>query len=236
MNDLHEELNMIEKELNDIEKDLNHLILSDKVDDLEEVFQKLEIKDKKTCNKCKNLFIPKNGNRDNCYDCNPSKKCPHGKMKGRCKMDGCYGKEICEHKEHYLKCSICNPGVKELDKLNRILRNILNNKKIQEKTEKFASEMLGLENFVEIKEMIKKKFEICEKEFGKIDNYQIDHIKPKSKFDLKKKEEFMKCSHYSNLQILPKSTNLKKINAWTPENEIFWLENISMKKYESIYM
>jgi len=40
--------------------------------------------------------------------------------------------------------------------------------------------------------------------------YHIDHIIPCSIFDLSKEEEQRKCFHWSNLQILEASENLKK--------------------------
>jgi len=42
--------------------------------------------------------------------------------------------------------------------------------------------------------------------------YHIDHIIPCSSFDLEKSEEQEKCFHYTNLQILTASENLKKSN------------------------
>jgi hypothetical protein len=48
--------------------------------------------------------------------------------------------------------------------------------------------------------------------YGKI--WEIDHIKPCSKFDLTKEEEQKLCFHYSNLQPLSITDNRKKYNKY----------------------
>ena len=67
------------------------------------------------------------------------------------------------------------------------------------------------------------------------ENIHIDHIKPVSIFNLDDPDEFMKCSHYTNLQPLFIKDNLEKHNKWTSENEIFWKENICNKEYIQLY-
>ena len=187
----------------------------------------------KTCVRCYGEFIPRNGNCDLCTTCKKPNKCVHGTSKGRCKIDGCFGNEICKHKQHNQKCSICKPGVKELDKLNSIMRKIITKlslynyeyKNVEEldeyfikwhqKTKKFIIELWQVDNFIEVilicLEFIKSYKELNEKDFN-IKYYQIDHIMPKSKFNLINKDEFNICCNYKNLQILDKRENLKKSN------------------------
>ena len=184
----------------------------------------------KTCCKCGIIFLAKNGNVEYCLDCkSPSVKCPHGTKKGRCKIDGCFGNEICEHKNHNQKCPICKPGVLEADKLNKLLFSLMNGKKIREASRNFILEHIGMDDIDEVKEYFTKKLEGLN-----ISKCHLDHIKPKSKFDLSK--ELNECCNYSNLQFINKKDNLKKNNKWTDENELYWIENIKNKKNYSIIL
>ena len=56
----------------------------------------------------------------------------------------------------------------------------------------------------------------------KIKGYDIDHIKPISKFNIFKEEELKQCLHYTNLRPLLSIDNKKKSNKWTKEDEIEW--------------
>lgn len=64
----------------------------------------------------------------------------------------------------------------------------------------------------ELKPHIEKKFKAgwSWKDWGSV--FELDHIKPCSKFDLSKQEEFKKCFHFSNLQPLEKFLNRSKYN------------------------
>lgn len=113
----------------------------------------------KQCVRCYEEFVPRNKHCDLCSVCKKPNKCQHGTSKGRCKIDGCFGNEICEHKQHNQKCVICRPGVKELDKLNSIIRRIINKLaqnsddkcvKIQQKTKDFLMESWCVQTFDEV--------------------------------------------------------------------------------------
>lgn len=82
---------------------------------------------------CGNSFTSKNGRLkcDKCYI--PRPKCPHGTKKGRCKIDGCDGNEICDHKNHKQKCHICKPNMHIVDNLNAKIISFMKGKKIQKK-------------------------------------------------------------------------------------------------------
>jgi len=51
--------------------------------------------------------------------------------------------------------------------------------------------------------------------FENYPEWQIDHIKPISKFDLNNADEIIECFNYKNLQPLWKIDNLKKSTKWT---------------------
>ncbi len=211
---------------------------------IRQIYEILIYNMKANCIRCLKDFIPRNGNCNICTDCKKPNKCIHNTTKGRCKIDGCFGNEICEHKEHKQKCHICKPGVKILDKLNNILRklikNICENKpiKIRENTKLFIINIFYLNTFDDVINIWKNKIEIYEKHYNEklnLSYYQIDHVKPKSKFNLLNTEDFSKCCHYSNLQIVNKKDNLRKNNKWTDEDDLFWNNNILYKNYNNIY-
>jgi hypothetical protein len=168
----------------------------------------------------------------NCIECNGNGICEHKKRKSECKI--CEGSQICKHKknkkycrdcfgsvfcEHDISkyvCKICNP-IKHLISLQRRRINyILKDKKSVSKT-KHTIEYLGCsEEFLFT--YITSKLTDDMKEFG----YEIDHIKPISKFNLEDEEELLKCCHWSNLQPLLIKDNRFKSNKWTDEDEIQW--------------
>jgi hypothetical protein len=202
----------------------------------------------KICIQCYVNFVPRNRNCDLCTTCKKPNKCEHGTTKGRCKIDGCFGNEICEHKQHKQKCPVCKPGVKELDKLNSIMRKIIlkiykhtvqsaaeltnHFTKLQDNTKHFIMKLFAVETFTDVIEICKKQIIAYEEHYKHpldIKYYQIDHIKPKSKFDLSNVDEFSKCCHHTNLRIVDKHVNLSKNNKWSDDDEIFWNENIIFK-------
>ena len=188
----------------------------------------------KTCKSCQVSFIPRNGNVCYCIDCKkPSIKCPHGTKKGRCKIDGCFGNEICEHKNHKQKCNICKPGVLVADKLNKCIINLITDKKIKKDTIDFILNYVGIRDIDDVKNYFKQKLELTG---HTIDKCQLDHIRPKSMFNLANPKELLECCSYSNLQFLEASVNLRKCNKWSSENEEYWLKNITNKKHYDIYI
>lgn len=167
------------------------------------------------CDTCFIEFIAKNANTFNCNKCKkPTNKCVHGTTKGRCKIDGCYGNQICEHKQHYLKCSICNKELYEINKLNSHIRNMMKGVNIKNSTKDNIIKYTSIENLEELKKHLLKSLGN-----NNIKDYQLDHIKPKSAFNLKCTEEFMECCHYSNLQFIYRKDNIIKGKKWTEEDE-----------------
>lgn len=97
-------------------------------------------------------------------------------------------------------------------KLNRILRSRFSNSFLKNAKSGSAVKDLGC-SIEELKIYLEKQF------LGGMnwDNHtrngwHIDHIIPISKFDLSKREEFLKACNYSNLQPLWSEDNLKKSN------------------------
>ena len=55
------------------------------------------------------------------------------------------------------------------------------------------------------------------------DDFQIDHIKPVSRFS---PAEVSECMNFTNLQVLTPRDNLLKKATWTDADERFWREHI----------
>ena len=182
---------------------------------------------KNRCLDCMGSYICEHKKlKSRCSICSKTYFCEHNRRKSRC-ID-CGGIDICIHKKQKTFCKICFP----LHYLINIQRsNIQRVLKLSTLTkEKCTIEYLGC-SVVYFENYIKTKMV----DGMTIDNIHYDHIKPISKFDLKNKEEFMKCCHYTNFQPLLKIDNLCKSNKWTNDNDIFWKENICGKEYIPIY-
>ena len=161
----------------------------------------------KICKDCNKEFESHYG-RIRCDKCKkPSVKCPHGTKKGRCKIDGCFGNEICEHKNHYQKCHICKPGMLIADKLNAYIRNFMKGNKIRSNTKKFILEYSSAPDLETLKIHLDSSLS---KNNLKIDDCHLDHIKCKALYNLKDDVQLKQCCHYKNLQFISSTDNLKK--------------------------
>lgn len=166
----------------------------------------------RNCIKCSIQFISCY-NRVSCENCKKNKpKCEHGTHKGRCKIDGCYGNEICHHKVHKQKCPICKPGVNIADKLNGHIRNFMKEKKIQEKTMIYILQYTSAPDLSTLFTHLRKNLIVNNLT---IDECQLDHIKPKAQFNLKNINELLECCHYTNLEFIEEHKNLSKGCKWT---------------------
>lgn len=164
----------------------------------------------KNCQECGILFESRY-NRIRCDVCDEvkkrGKKCSHGTKKGRCKQDGCYGNEICEHKNHKQKCPICKPGMKEADKLNAHIINFMKGKAIRQSTKEYILKYSSAPDLPTLKAHLEQN--LISKNL-KIEDCQLDHKKPKARFDLSITSELLKCCHYKNLQFIDSRENLQK--------------------------
>jgi hypothetical protein len=119
--------------------------------------------------------------------------------------------------------------------INRCFKSSLLNKN------KHSIEYLGcdIETFIN---HFQKKIDyfnnnIASDEIMTFHNIHIDHIKPVSKFNLDDEDEFLKCSHYTNMQPLLAKDNMEKSNKWNNDNEIYWNEKIiNNDDYNKIYL
>lgn len=174
---------------------------------------------KRTCIKCDGSQICEHKKHKNrCVDCNGSQICEHKNIRYLCGL--CEGKGICEHKINKKVCKICNPIDHMLSLQRRRITYILKDRG-----------------------MIKNKKTIdyldCTPEFlydyitnqlteeMKLQGYDIDHIKPISKFNLENEEELKKCCHWNNLRPLLSYDNKKKSDKWTENDELEWKEMVT---------
>ena len=150
-----------------------------------------------------------------CKDCQGTDICIHKKQKYTCK--DCNGKGICEHSKRIYDCKICKPEYYLINLLRGRTRYCLKTLGKNYNT----IDYLGCSQEEFYKYILSKMTKDME-----IDNIHIDHIKPVSKFDFTKLESVYECCHWSNLQPLLQSENLKKNNKWSDEDETFWRNNI----------
>jgi hypothetical protein len=160
----------------------------------------------KNCKICLIEFNSQYG-RAYCDDCKShSQKCPHGTKKGRCKIDGCFGQEICIHKQHKQKCKYCKPNMYIADKLNSSIRSLCKGKNIQQKTKEFILQYTSAPSLEILKEHLLNNIDIN----LSIEYCHLDHIIPKKNFNLANIDELLECCHYTNLQFIHETLNLSK--------------------------
>ena len=176
---------------------------------------------KRTCVECKGSQIcihKKHKNR--CVECKGSQICIHNKNKYLCVL--CDGKAICEHKINKNVCKICKPEKHLVSLQRRRINSILKDNRLikNKRTIKYlgcSAEFLREYIYNQLTDEMKNK------------GYDIDHIKPISKFDFKKEGELEKCLHYSNLKPLLSYDNKKKSDKWTESDEIKWVKMLSTR-------
>lgn len=112
------------------------------------------------------------------------------------------------YKKNYMKKYRKNSQVKILQSLRARLNQALNGKRKELPTIK----LLGC-TVEDLKLYLSSKFQpgMAWDNYGR-GGWEVDHIKPCSKFDLSKVEEQIICFHYTNLQPLWKIDNLIKHN------------------------
>jgi hypothetical protein len=140
-----------------------------------------------------------------------------------------YQKTKCPHTRDKYKCKDCNLQL-YLINLQRIqiARSLINNRTAKPKQH--------IEYLDCSPEYLRKHIKTKMVEGMTFQNIHIDHIKPVSAFNLEDPEEFLKCCHYTNIQPLYPSDNIKKRDKWTEENELYWNNNIIYKDYNKIYL
>lgn len=159
-----------------------------------------------------------------CKKCKGSGICEHNKCRYKCTI--CKGSQVCEHIKLKRKCKICSPNFCKMEALRHKLGRIL--KKENPDDTKIIEHLGCTEKYFKDFFNSKKPYEMEE--------YQIDHIKPCSKFNLDDDVEFNRCSHYSNIQPLTLEENATKSNTWNDIDDEFWEEHIFMKDYREIYI
>lgn len=174
---------------------------------------------KRTCVDCNGSQICEHKKHKNrCVDCNGSQICEHKSNKYLCKI--CIGKGICKHKINKKVCKICDPNSHMLSLQRRRINYILRKSKLRKN--KNTIEYLGC-----TAEFLYNH--ICSQltDEMKVYGYDIDHIKPISKFNLENKEELKKCCHWSNLRPLLSKDNKHKSDKWSKKDEKEWNEMVT---------
>lgn len=169
---------------------------------------------RRCCLDCNGILICEHKiNRSYCKFCKGSQVCIHGKIKYSCR--DCKGKKFCVHNKAKNVCSKCNPEHYLLSLQRRRINYILSHSRTKKTCN--TIEYLGCTSKFLVKYIEKQLTEEM-----KILGYEIDHIKPISKFNLKDPNEFAKCTHWTNLQPLLKKDNRTKSCKWSEEDEENW--------------
>jgi hypothetical protein len=169
---------------------------------------------KRTCKECKGSQIcTHNTIKSICIECKGSQRCIHLKIKYECKE--CNGGAYCEHKIKERVCGICNPQSHLISLQRRRINYIL--KKSGNLKQKTIIEYIGCTARF-LYEHIQKQLT----EQMKLEGYEIDHIKPICKFNLKDPEELKQCTHWTNLRPLLKKDNRNKGGKWSQQDDTNW--------------
>jgi len=122
-----------------------------------------------------------------------------------------------KYKNKYIKNNIRNKRIKnrKISTINKIYHNLENRiyKIFTEYNLEFNisyKELIGC-NTKELKNFISNKFKDG-MTFTNYGEWELDHIKPVSKFNFNNRNELFECFNYTNLQPLWRSENRKKSN------------------------
>lgn len=184
---------------------------------------------KATCVECGGSSICEHKKqRYRCVDCGGVGTCEHGKRKSRCVE--CGGAEVCGHARLRLQCRECMSAPAYLLRLQRKqMNNLLKMKRVPTNGVQIAYLDCSAEYFIGY---VKRKM-TPGMTFA---NIHIDHIKPVSAFELDDPDDFLACSHYSNIQPLTAAKNMQKSAKWSSVDEAFWQQNIKGEEYIPLYI
>ena len=142
--------------------------------------------------------------RAQCKECKGSQVCEHNRLKSVCKE--CGGSQICEHNREKKDCKICRPASHLRGVIStRISHALKYNKELS------SNEYLGCD-IKTLMTHIEEQFK-DEMTWDNYGEWHIDHIIPIC-YDNPTLEEQINRLHYSNLQPLWKTDNLKKGNRY----------------------
>lgn len=126
-------------------------------------------------------------------------------------------------------CSKCNPHKYKINELHHTLKVALRrNGKI---CSKHTLELMGLSSWEQFEAYWQRKIAAWNSLHPEMPigvssgDYEIDHIKPRRAFD-DNWDDVAECSHYTNLQPLPRRVNVAKGDLWQFEDERHWRWNI----------
>ena len=185
-------------------------------------------KEKTRCLDCGGGELCIHGKRNSrCLDCGGGEFCVHEKMKYNCII--CKGTGTCEHGKQKSNCKFCDLPHYLINLQRSNIRRMLKQSSIGKSQS--TIEYLGCtpNHFMDYL-LLKMTPDMT------MDNIHIDHIKPVSRFNLHDHDDFLDCSHYTNLQPLLAKDNMSKSNKWSEKDEIYWKENIRGLETTEIYL
>lgn len=165
------------------------------------------------CKECGGASICEHGKyRHRCIECNGTGICEHGRVRGRC-VD-CGGSQTCEHNVWKRNCKICDPQNYLAHVLRTRVRGALksSSRKLKSRDKDSMLDLIGC-TVEECKNHIESQWKegmTWDNHGSGEDDWQIDHRMACVQFDLNNEDERKMCFHYTNLQPLWASDNLRE--------------------------
>lgn len=171
-------------------------------------------------------------------------RCPHGR-RGQSRCIECHGSGICEHLRCRRECPVCDPVSHTTSRIRTSVYHAI--KRGRAVKNQRTLQYLGISSFGEMIEHLRQKMDTYNAQTSGVKmtftNTELDHIKPLAEFNRQGVSNdgpellVRELHHYTNIQPLLREQNIRKSDAWSDKDEIFWKNNIIYnQQFKDIYM